>query len=64
MIRTAVCNTPDGCAEVRAVVSLIVFLGSEALDNVMACDGEGLEDGAEGEEFDFVLGGHLGGWKL
>lgn len=63
-VRTAVGNTSDGCAEVRAIVGLVVLLGSKALDDIMAGDWEGLEDGAEREKGDFVFGGHLDCWCI
>lgn len=59
----AVRDTTDGGAKMGGVVGFVVGLRGEVLDNVVAGDGEGLQDRAEGEEGDFV-GGHFGGTFL
>lgn len=56
-IGEAVRNTTDRGTKVCAVVGFVVGLRSKALHNVVPCDGERLEDRAQGEEGDLV-GGH------
>lgn len=59
----AVGDAADGGAKVWAVVGRVVGLRGEALHDVVACDGQRLQDRAEGEEGDFV-GGHVYCHKL
>jgi hypothetical protein len=57
----AVGDPSDRLAEVGCVVRNVQLLCGEALHNVCAVDGEGLDDGAEWQERDLVGGGHGGG---
>lgn len=56
-ISNSVCDAADGSAKVRAVVGFVVGLATEALDDVLAGDGERLNDGAKRQEGDGVVGG-------
>ena len=61
-ILDAVACPADGGAKVRGVVFLVVLLGREALDNVVASDAELLDDAAQGEECEsgfLFSGGHF-----
>lgn len=55
--RDAVRHPPDRLPEVRAVVRHVLLLRREPLHDVDPADFEGLDDGAQGQEGDFV--GHF-----
>jgi hypothetical protein len=56
-------DTTNGLAEEGSVVGFVLLSCVEALDDVDAVDGEGLDDGAEGQEGESVVW-HDGGIGL